>query len=242
MVIFGLAMGLAGCATARRPAMPSLAIERVATAEPSDAKDDDAAANAANPADGTPYRLLFDAGRTWSYRVEASRSWWDDQDPRADAQGSVHEAASGEMICRVAEVRALAAGVIAAELGCEGAANIPVHPSSPSGVYVATGAGLWRFDTYPAEGVLATLDPDKSLMARAPVPRSIEEKDGEQEGFGAMFTVMPAGDGGWCSESLWVGGDEGGWRLCFEPGRGLVSGGAHFAGGSYAEYRFELER
>ena len=203
--------------------------------------------SASNPGTGTAgvpaplYAALFVSGAQLRFATTHTSSHWDDQDPKADAQGNVKLTKQGTMSCIVDQVKRYPAGAIAARVTCDDDNSVPVGDSTPTGVYVATRAGLWRTADFPTDDAAITaLAPADMLIAATPAPKS--ETKNQDEGFGEKLDIERGADGTWCVSRTSWGGDEGGTKLCFREGDGLVAGAAFWAGGSSQELSYERVR
>ena len=204
-------------------------------------KPDPGIGNTARPGStGDLFAALFVKGAATQYDVVTRTTYWDDQDPTADANGNVTKETTSTMTCTVDEVVDVTGGGRGAYLACSPEPNVPVGGASPTGGYVATADGLWRVDKAVAEVVAADLTADTMLLAAKPVAaeRKHEEPDGSG---GSLYKVeqRPV-DGAWCATRASWAGDDGGATLCFAAGKGLVSGVAYFGGGSTIDVEFEL--
>jgi hypothetical protein len=188
---------------------------------------------------GDLFAPLFVMGATTQYDVVTASSHHDEQDPTANAQGFVHEEAKSTMTCTVRT--AVDATVFrGAWLACEPELAVPVAGATPTGAYFTTEDGLWRVDKPLEEVVTADLTPATMLLAASPV--AVERKHEEPDGSGGeLYKVeqRPA-DGAWCATRITWSGDDGGVKLCFAAGKGLVGGSASFGGGSSIDATYEL--
>jgi hypothetical protein len=182
------------------------------------------------------YAGLFTEGARYTYAVVFEGSHWDDTDPAADANGNVVNREESTMTCVVERVTPIG-GAVAATLTCNDAAtqDVPIADSSPAGMYVASPAGLWRVDAYPAgDGELSA---EGMFLAAEPVAAHSEKTD--DEGGLTVLDVAKDKAGGWCRTDVYAMGDDGGTTLCFANGV-LASGGASWGGGSTREITYTL--
>jgi hypothetical protein len=179
------------------------------------------------------YAGMFVEGAKLRYELVGHSSRADDQDPNADAHGNVNEHDRQIMTCTVGKVERLQ-DAVAAPLECDVDIGVPVGGAGPSGVYVATAAGLWRFGSIE-EVKLEALTAETAILPAAPSER---QSGSEQSGVVRRLT-RGAGDS-WCASHTYSGGDEAGTRLCFARGV-LVSGYAYWAGGSSREVEYVLQ-
>ena len=210
-----------------------------------------AVANGGGPgaAPAAPWAGLFAGDRTLVYDVTTSSSYYDDQDPAADANGNVNSEATAAVTCHlaVATVGAYRTAAITCDDpdGDDATLGGPIFEQLVR-TYVTDGTRLWRleagagFDSAAElEGVLPA-EPDL-VRDQQPVEREQhDDADSEAYGgdFGSVHRVTAAGDG-WCIEDASWGGDEGGTGGCVGP-RGVTSVSWYFAGGSSQDAKAEL--
>lgn len=212
-----LALGLAGCAAG--PSAPA------APTTPATAADAT-----------TPYRLLFEQGRTWTYAGTSEASYMDDADPAADpTSGMVRKRRDVRFACTVASVTAAAFGKVA-EITCTSPGDDVPVAGSLGGYFTATDDGLWFTATPPTA---ADLSPETMAMGPAPAPsnRSFEERDGSA---GWSRELSQRADGAWCAAASSWSGDDGGVTHCVRADVGLIGGEAYFGGGSVITLTYEV--
>lgn len=215
------------------------------TAAPGDDDDD---ALALSPL----YAPLFEEGSVFTFAVEESRQFWDDTHPKADLHGNVNDQSSSIVACRVDSVLDLVEMRVST-IFCEptseptvGTENFYAADLPFSGYWVATHQGLYAIDEPPdlladAAGQLRHLETlivdSRFFLPAAPEP--LEERTEEDDGaFGSSLRIAKQG-AAWCVERIYWGGDEAGLTLCFEPGRGPLSGTQWWVGGSSITLVFE---
>jgi hypothetical protein len=181
------------------------------------------------------YAGLFQAGATWHYEVVSESVLWDDEDPAADADGTVRTTTTEQIACTVEEVVAFAGGV-ASHVGCEAAGqDVPIQ-----GAWAADARGLYRIVELPA-GAAPVLDDDALVLAAQPMEHNEELTDPEHgEVIGARSVTRQ--DDGWCTLASWVGGDESWHGLCLGADGVITSAEAGWAGGSEHTVRITLLR
>jgi hypothetical protein len=190
---------------------------------------------------GPPYAALFEPGKSVRYKRVSETSFYDPDDPKADAGGSVRDRSEQAVSCAInardfGEVKV-------AQLSCDGLGADDPLAGELTAVYVADLRGVWRTD---AEALPVSMEDARAaigeqtrpLLAATPTPE--EEKKEEEEGFGEMRKTSRAADGAWCVDWGSWGGDEGGGGACFAAGKGLTKVSSYWAGGSTKDDWFEL--
>jgi len=182
---------------------------------------------------GPPYAALFEKGRSWTYQLDVDNSYWDDQDPAADADGNVHSKSSVEASCKVVGVEDVDGGKLS-HIECTGFEDTGLGNEPLSGDWFADATGVYRGGYSDGEG--------RSLvLAAKPVARQETSKDNpddptQETGF---LTIEQKGDD-WCWTSSFAWGDESWESLCFGED-GITEGTFGWAGGSVHEATFTLK-
>lgn len=199
---------------------------------------------------------MFAADRTLVYDVTQEASFFDDQDPAADASGMVKTASTDPVTCHlaVATVGRYRTATIACDDGDASGARVLEELER---TYVTDGAQLWRLEggelpTTVGDLEAALPDAPDLVAGQQPVEQGGyddtsddddgdgDPDDGEDDArFGTVHRVTAAGDG-WCVEDEGWGGDEGGASWCVSASRGVTSVTWYFAGGSSQDQRAEL--
>lgn len=190
---------------------------------------------------GPPYAALFEPGKSVRYKRVSETSFYDPDDPKADAGGSVRERSEQAVTCAInardfGEVKV-------AQLSCDGIADGDELGNELTAIYVADLRGVWRTD---AESLPVSIEDARAAIGTqakpllAATPKAEEEKKEEEEGFGEMRKTSQAADGAWCVDWGSWGGDEGGGGVCFAAGKGLTKVSTYWAGGSTKDDWFEL--
>lgn len=185
------------------------------------------------------YAGLFEDGRSWTYQVETSTSFYDPSDSRADADGNVKDVQAGTATCRVIETGVLPNGRIS-RIECQGLdGSMGMDPIT--GVWATDPRGLWKVERAVEPGEIPAMPDDEMTLSSAPAPSRKETFDPEfgPDPVGAV-EVTQEGDA-WCRQWLAVMGDEAWTKLCF-TGEGIVGGEFGWAGGSVNETTFTLVR
>jgi hypothetical protein len=201
---------------------------------------------------------LFGGDRTLIYDVTQEASFFDDQDPAADASGVVKTASTDPVTCHlaVATLGRYRTATIACDDGAAATSGARVLDELER-TYATDGAQLWRLEGGELPTTVADLEaalPDApDLVAGQP---SVEQggyddtsddddgdgnpDDGEDDArFGTVHRVTATTDG-WCVEDEGWGGDEGGASWCVSAARGVTAVTWYFAGGSSQDQRAEL--
>lgn len=212
------------------------------------------------PARGEFMAGMFAADRTLIYDVTQESSFYDDQDPAADANGMVKSAWTAPVTCHlaVATLGRYRTATIACDDDDGDAATLrPRVLEELERTFVTDGAQLWRLEGGEQPTTVAELEgalpepPD--LVAGQP---SVEQggyddpsddddgdgdpDDGEEDArFGQAHRITATTDG-WCVEDESWGGDESGASWCVSAARGVTSVTWYFAGGSSQDQRAEL--
>lgn len=203
---------------------------------------------------------LFTGDRTLVYDVTQEASYYDDQDPAADASGMVKAASTDPVTCHltVATLGGYRTATIACDDGDGDDATLGARVLEElERTYVTDGARLWRLEggalpTTVAELEAALPAEPELVQGQQPVEQGGyddvsddddgdgDPADGEDDArFGTSHRVTAAGDG-WCvADDSW-GGDEGGASWCLSASRGITSVAWYFAGGSTQDQRAEL--
>jgi hypothetical protein len=156
---------------------------------------------------------IFHAGATWTFSGET-----------VNVEGPDRSTDTGEVTCEITTASAIARGWLA-ELTCSGM----TYANLVDGTYVATIDGLWQVDGASFTDISA-LVPGEMLVAAVPTPIKRETRQHDVIDAGDVWSAQANG-ASWCiSHDSW-GGDEGGWALCIEAGKGIVGGSGYFAGG-----------
>ncbi|MEZ4399043.1 MAG: hypothetical protein R3B06_03445 [Kofleriaceae bacterium] len=190
---------------------------------------------------------LFAGDRTLVYDVTSESSYWDDQNPAADANGNVTSTATEAITCHLTVGRV--GRYRTASIDCDPSADGDGFGSSVLEevvrVFVTDGERLWRLDagSLPATAdALAAALPDAPVLVQGQRPvaeRHSDAEDGGSGDFGSAYAVTAQGDG-WCvADDSW-GGDEGGSSWCLSAAHGLVSASWYFAGGASHDQRAVL--
>ena len=199
---------------------------------------------------------LFASDRALVYDVTQEASYYDDQDPAADASGMVHRAATEPVTCQLT-VGALG-GYRTAVIACASDASDELIGARVleelERTYVTDGDRLWRLEGGERPTTVDELEaalPDLPDLTRDQRPVEAggdgDDDDGDgdpddgadDERFGTSHRVTPAGDG-WCvADDSW-GGDEGGASWCVSAARGITRVSWYFAGGSTQDQKAEL--
>lgn len=198
------------------------------------------------PAPGL-FAALFADDRALVYDVKRVSSYWDDQDPKADATGNVTSEETLVVTCQ-RDVEAVGRYRVA-RVTCDDADGDPDTFSARvveqlEGLFVTDGQGLWRTGLVAMPTTEAAVD-----AARSPEPfltvdqRPVKEEEQGSDGpdFGSRYEVTASGDG-WCVAEMSWGGDEGGSGWCVSAAGGLVSASWFFAGGSSQDETATLRR
>jgi hypothetical protein len=177
----------------------------------------------------TPYAHLFEEGRSWTYQVKHTSSHWDDQDPKADANGNVNEEEETTATCRVDSMTKGAEGAYST-LACDGLDEGTALASAQwfmddTGLYVDRGGD------------------DKDLvLAAVPAERhdAQHEDDGDPTEETSFDEIKQDGDK-WCWTVAYLQGDESWDTICFAGGD-IVSGDFGWSGGSTEETTYEVAK
>lgn len=202
---------------------------------------------------------LFAGDRTLVYDVTSESSFWDDQDPAADANGNVNSKATQAVTCQltVATIGTYRTATIACAEDADGNSFGSRVLEEFERTFVTDGTRLWRLEAGAMPSTAAELEaalpatPDL-VAGQQPVEQGAygdnsDDDDGdgnpddgeEDERFGSSHKVS-AIDDGWCIADDGWGGDEGGSGWCLSAARGVVSASWYFAGGSSQDQRAEL--
>jgi hypothetical protein len=176
------------------------------------------------------YARLFEQGATFRYQVATRSSYYDDQDPRADPYGMVHDHGEHVMTCTVRQVEKLSAAV-ASVLECDPDVGVPVGGGDPSGTYLATERGLWRMESLE-QARTTTPFVDDVIVPWPPIERHSDEDT-------VVIDFIPGAGESWCWSIAYSEGDDGGVSLCFAGGA-ITSGSALWAGGSSRDASYHL--
>lgn len=183
------------------------------------------------------FDALFSGDRTAIYDVTRTSSYWDDQDPAADANGQVKSESTDPVTCHV-DVETVGAYRTATitcddDDGDEATLRSPIFEHLEAS-YVTDGTRLWRVELLEAPITVADVEAslvNKPDLVLDQVPVHEEDEDEEEPRFGSVHSVTAEGDG-WCvGDGSW-GGDEGGSSWCVSAARGLAKVTWYFAGGS----------
>ena len=159
----------------------------------------------------TLFAELVRPDATWTFKGETRH-----------VEGDDRHTDTGEVTC-TANGHAIRRGW-ATEIACSGLS----YANLVDGTYVITSAGMWLVSDLTDD---TPLPADQMLLAATPAP--IERKtehDEHGDSFGEAWKAQKLHDA-WCvSHDDW-GGDEGGWALCIQAGKGIVGGSGYFAGG-----------
>src|SRR5688572_22275262 len=170
------------------------------------------------------YAALFEAGRTWTFPLDAERRW-----DRGDGNGLERTTTTGTMTCTVTTARAIRGGRRAALVCRPEVADPEVlyleadgdFVYSPSGEYIGTPGGLWRIERHAEQDDdVATLDPERRLISADPAAH----RSGFDDGMSSS-RVRRLGDD-WCVTRMYdLDLASAGWSLCFDGGgEGPVGG------------------
>ncbi|HEV7559631.1 MAG TPA: hypothetical protein VGO00_29345, partial [Kofleriaceae bacterium] len=154
--------------------------------------------------------------------VRATATWTFTGETR-NVEGPDRNTVTGEVTC-TASGRTIRQGW-ATEIACNGMS----HANLVDGNYVITRAGMWLVIDEVTDDT--QLPADQMLIAAVPAPIERQTED-DQNGYkiGQAWKAQAHG-AAWCiSHDDW-GGDEGGWALCIQAGKGIVGGSGYFAGG-----------
>jgi hypothetical protein len=177
------------------------------------------------------YAALFEAGKTWHFRVAHTASRYD-----GDKRATVRERSSSEASCRVSEVVHVPWGV-ASTIQCDGLEPNGA-PDPVSGRWVATAKGLFRLhDERDARSAPPTAD--ERVLSASPAPLDVTRADAAEPGFGERETVKREGHA-WCATKTSWGGDSSWSSVCLEAGVGVRSGSWGWEGGSTHESELSL--
>ncbi len=184
----------------------------------------------ATPPAGVPaalYALLFERGRSWTFKSSLRLQTWSGPPAKPEVTRSTRT-----VTCIVSSVVSHAWGV-ASTIDCEGHED-PVVSMPIAGEWAATRLGLH----HPGEVIEKEPDAKSLVIAAAPAAKHTRTTiDPEREGTWSEERVFPKGKG-WCSETTYVDGDGGLSRFCFEAGRGFSSAASSFEGGHSRQYEF----
>ena len=113
---------------------------------------------------------------------------------------------------------------------------------APTGYWLATPAGLWRFDGSSTmeeiHAKAAALDPKRMLIAATPAARHDELGDSDNGDDLEVFDAKAGAGSGWCLAYTFAQGDEAGWELCFGADGGIASGSWFDAGATVNEVSY----
>lgn len=190
----GLAVLVAACAS-RPPPPPAVASRPATSAAP-------------------PYARLFEAGARWTFAVTQELG---------DSATPPPPTPAGTLTCTVADVRVATDRRIAhVTCAADGPHAIGAR-SAPVGYWVATDAGLWRFDDRAdAASLPATLAPDQLLLAAIPAERTGEFRT-EAGDTGLVGVRRHPGDE-WCVSYTELADEPMDWYLCLTAARGITRG------------------
>ena len=179
---------------------------------------------------GPPYAALFESGRSWTFEVKYHNSFWDDQDPKADANGNVNDESTGTATCKVTAVEDTDDGK-SSHIECDALGSDDVGGEPLSGDWLAAADGLYKVDAESRELV----------MAAAPVAKQETSKDNPDDPTQetGWLKIEKKGDA-WCWDSSAAMGDESWQSLCFGAA-GVTEGTFGWAGGSTHEATFTLK-
>ena len=190
-----------------------------------------------------PYMALFDKGRSWTFALEQSDSYYDDQDPAADQYGMVRSTSQGHASCTVDSVVDFEGGK-ASLVVCGGdLAENNMGRDPMGGVWIANAEGLHHAASsfLPENGEPPDMEYATLILERVPVAKEEPGFDDEEnpENQTSFLTIKQDGDA-WCWESSFAWGDESWDSLCIGPD-GFESGSFGWAGGSDHEITFTVE-
>jgi hypothetical protein len=196
--------------------------------------------DAATPVGRATYAHLFDANATWRLNVTTTHSYWDQADPKANANGFVESSDSSVVSCRVVEAVEFPGGR-ASTIACDDDADYRLN-DLVAGAWVLTTDGLWHGSDMPGPGLAPDLALEERLLAADPVAGQTMDEDPEEDngpagGVGSVVDITANGDG-WCIHNGYWGGDESSTTICLDS-RGLASGQQSFDGGESKELAFE---
>jgi hypothetical protein len=184
---------------------------------------------------------IFESGRTWKFEVTHADSYWDDQDPEADANGQVKSESTWTSTCKVDAVAEIDGGK-ASHVTCDGWEESQGGHQPISGLWFADPSGLYYLGETEMPEPGSELSREEMTLFLAAAPKADQtighdnEDDPTQET--TFLTIRAEGDG-WCRESSFAWGDESWDFLCIGPD-GFVSGEYGWAGGSVHETSFQL--
>lgn len=181
------------------------------------------------------YAGLFQLGAVWRYEVTTEESHWDDQDPAADADGTVRSSATSHATCSVAEVTSFAGG-IASRVECDfgGQGQDPL-----SGIWAADATGLYRLSAWPDTGVPPERTAANRILPATPAETTEDLTDPAAPDATHARLVTRKGDG-WCFTEQFAMADESWSGFCLGAGGVPTDGEFGWAGGSEHSTRFSL--
>lgn len=193
------------------------------------------------PAKGPPYGGIFESGKSWTFAVTHADSYWDDQDPAADANGNVKSESTWTSTCRVDAVAEIDGGK-ASHVSCEGWEDSQGGQQTISGLWFMDGSGLYYYGEAEMPEAGSTISRQEGTFFLPAAPEAKQDvghdNDDDPTQETSFLTIRAEGEG-WCRESSFAWGDESWDFLCVDPD-GFVSGEYGWAGGSVHETKFEL--